>query len=351
MDRANRYYAALSWGAYGDALGMICEGKSSAVLYRQNSGPVTALSAIPADSVNAGSPRGSLSDFFTLLTAMLQQMAADGSWGVEQAKAGALRWSKNVRYATQREPITQRGIKLLSGQQLPLTKQDRVACFNRSATSGGCAAGLAVALCHPGDSRLVDDIITAAQSTHPNLLSVTGAAAVGSALSAALATGSRLAAIQHGLAAAQNGYRQALGRLGQTVGCERLRPTAGPSLYRRIQLAVQLGNDCRGDLDRAVQQLGDYIGATQQVVDAVPAVFGCLCAATNARQAVQIAANLGDDSPTIAAITGLLAGAVWPQALPDTDSLTYIERENALDLLPLAEQLAHLAPLGPKEEI
>jgi ADP-ribosyl-[dinitrogen reductase] hydrolase len=56
------------------------------------------------------------------------------------------------------------------------------------------------------------------------------------------------------------------------------------------------------------------IRSSGYVVDTLEAALWCVYRATDFREAVLLAANLGDDADTVAAVTGQLAGAIWGEA-------------------------------------
>jgi ADP-ribosyl-[dinitrogen reductase] hydrolase len=55
----------------------------------------------------------------------------------------------------------------------------------------------------------------------------------------------------------------------------------------------------------------DQIRSSGYVVHSLEAAIWCVAGASGFREAVLLAANLGDDADTVAAITGQLAGALW----------------------------------------
>jgi ADP-ribosyl-[dinitrogen reductase] hydrolase len=56
------------------------------------------------------------------------------------------------------------------------------------------------------------------------------------------------------------------------------------------------------------------IASSGYVVDTLEAALWCVHQATDFREAVLLAANLGDDADTVAAVTGQIAGAIWGEA-------------------------------------
>ena len=60
------------------------------------------------------------------------------------------------------------------------------------------------------------------------------------------------------------------------------------------------------------------IKSSGYVIDSMEAAIWCVARSTGFREAILLAANLGDDADTVAAITGQLAGAIWgASAIPE----------------------------------
>jgi len=79
------------------------------------------------------------------------------------------------------------------------------------------------------------------------------------------------------------------------------------------------------------------IRSSGYVVDTLEAAFWCVARSEDARAALILAANLGQDADTVAAVTGQIAGAIWgASALP----LAWREKLVGADrIVRLAEQL------------
>ncbi|VEB51709.1 ADP-ribosylglycohydrolase [Salmonella enterica subsp. enterica] len=74
---------------------------------------------------------------------------------------------------------------------------------------------------------------------------------------------------------------------------------AGPSVARRIELAVDIGKRHR-HWETAVVELADIIGSGLHVSEAVPAAFGLFaCCPNSAVDAIISGVNIGNDTDTV----------------------------------------------------
>jgi ADP-ribosylglycohydrolase len=164
--------------------------------------------------------------------------------------------------------------------------------IGRAADDVGQAAG--------GLSGLVDHVVEASLVTHNTSVALAGAAAVAAAVSAGIAGASVAEAVNAGIAAA----RLASGR-GHWV--------AGADVAARIRWAVELAGDAPPD--RAAELIGTLVGTSLATQESVPAAFAVLSAIPHDPwRACLLAASLGGDTDTIAAMAGAIAGACHGQS-------------------------------------
>ena len=144
-------------------------------------------------------------------------------------------------------------------------------------------------------STLVDQVVAVSYVTHNTGLALAGAAAVAAAVSAGIAGASMAEATMIAAAA---------GRLGASRG----HWVAGADVAARIEWAVGLvaGRD-GADASRLIYTL---VGTSLATQESVPAAFAVLAAVPeDPWQACLLAASLGGDCDTIAAMAGAVAGA------------------------------------------
>ncbi|ECR5142369.1 sulfate ABC transporter substrate-binding protein [Salmonella enterica] len=138
--------------------------------------------------------------------------------------------------------------------------------------------------------------------------------------------------IAAGIYGAQRGYL-----LAQEQGAMMV---AGPSVARRIELAVDIGKRHR-HWETAVVELADIIGSGLHVSEAVPAAFGLFaCCPNSAVDAIISGVNIGNDTDTVATMVGAISGAFHGVEAFPADYLTTLDRMNHFDLAELARQIA-----------
>jgi ADP-ribosylglycohydrolase len=152
-------------------------------------------------------------------------------------------------------------------------------------------------------STLVDHVVAASSVTHNTGVALAGAAAVAAAVSAGISGATVAEVTALGIQAA----RLAAGR-GHWV--------AGADVAARIEWATDLVTgraQADGESDREAETAGliyTLVGTSLATQESVPAAFAVLAAVpADPWRACRMAASLGGDTDTIAAITGAIAGA------------------------------------------
>jgi ADP-ribosylglycohydrolase len=189
--------------------------------------------------------------------------------------------------------------------------------------------GIAVPI---SDPAFTDRVVEASWVTHNTGVALAGAAAVAAAVSAGLAG----ADVAQASAAASQVAGAAAGR-GHWV--------AAGDVAARIDWARHLVAGL--DPDAAAERIYLLVGTSVATQESVPAAFAVLSVyPDDPWQACLLAASLGGDSDTIAAITGAIAGAchgagAFPAAAVDT-----VHEVNDLPLAQLAADLVKLRCRG-----
>ena len=122
---------------------------------------------------------------------------------------------------------------------------------------------------------------------------------------------------------------EAIGAAGKTV--------AGPSFPKRLKFAMELGMRAN-NLSEAMDTLRSYFDCSGMAADSVPVSFGLMAAAqADVMAAVAAAANIGNDTDTMATIVGAVLGAkggvhAFPEAL-----VQKLDEANGYNLCALAE--------------
>jgi ADP-ribosylglycohydrolase len=173
-------------------------------------------------------------------------------------------------------------------------------------------------------STLVDQVVAASMVTHNTGLALAGAAAVAAAVSGGVSGAPIAAATRIAVAAA----RIAAGR-GHWV--------AGADVAARIQWAAGLVAG-RGRAE-AAELIYTLVGTSLATQESVPAAFAVLAAVPDDPwQACLLAASLGGDSDTIAAMAGAVAGACHGVGAFPPHALAIVDA-HGLGLAALADDL------------
>jgi ADP-ribosylglycohydrolase len=190
-----------------------------------------------------------------------------------------------------------------------------------------------VGLAYPPDpiEDLVDAVVEASMVTHNTAIGLASAAAVAAAVSVGIEGGSAPEMIATAVRAAVR---------AADLAAESGRAGPGEPIGPRIEWGVRhlRGIEPGWWVDEIDAVIGTGVAAEQSVV----AAFALFAVAPSAWDALCLAASVGGDTDTIAAIAGALSGArgglsVWPRDVAAT-----VLRVNGLDLQTVATELLRL---------
>jgi ADP-ribosylglycohydrolase len=166
--------------------------------------------------------------------------------------------------------------------------------------------------------RLERAVVQASVVTHNTGLALAGAAAV----AAAVSTGINGGGVEEAIAAAIGAARSA-SRLGYWI--------AGADVGTRIEWAVASVRDRRRT--EAVGIIRDLIGTSLATQESVPAAFAALTVCPrNPWGVTLLAASLGGDCDTIAAMAGAISGSLHGAEGFPSDARALVAKVNGLDL-------------------
>ncbi len=327
LDRA---LGALYGLAIGDALGMPTQELSRAEAQRIL-GPIPGFRPGPPENpISRGLPAGSVTDD-TLQALLIGRLLVDGGGKIEPLRLAheLLEWEREMAAGGKAEllgPSTKRALKAVAAGADPATT-------GGSGVTNGAAMRIApVGIATPPTpvDRLVEAVTGAGQVTHETGLANAGAAAVAMVISCGVAGASFDAA----LGPAVNAASLAAG-FGQGFNEDRMAAL--------ILRAVSLTRGEDANPARALDALVEEIGTGVAIEQSVPAAFGVASLAPDhAWSACAMAAGLGGDTDTIAAIAGAMVGACTGLSALPADAVATIRSSNGLDLEPLVKQLLAL---------
>jgi ADP-ribosylglycohydrolase len=293
---SSRAAGALYGLAIGDALGMPTQSLPRAQIVASY-GPLlqTFEPAPPGHPLAAGMPAGAVTDD-TEQAVLLARLIIDSGGQVDAAEFARLllAWEESMRARGSLDllgPSTKRAIAaLLAGADIDRAGQLGV-------TNGAAMRITPVGIATPSASLdgLVDRVVAASRATHNTGVALAGAAAVAAAVSAGIDGAGPAEATALAVAAATSAARR-----GHWV--------AAADVAARISWATQLVAGL--DIDAVIETVYALVGTSLATQESVPAAFAVVAASPDDPWlACRIAASLGGDCDTIAAMAGAIGGA------------------------------------------
>ncbi|MDQ0189762.1 ADP-ribosylglycohydrolase family protein [Alicyclobacillus cycloheptanicus] len=330
VPRRDRALGALYGLAIGDALGMPTQSLPRAMIVERYGPRIERFEPAPPDHpIASGLPAGSITDD-TEQALLLAQLLVDanGAPDPHEFARRLVAWEADMQRRGSRDllgPSTSRAIAdLLGGADLQEV--------GRSGTTNGAAMRIApVGICTPSDDvmALVNRVEAVSRITHHTGVALAGASAVAAAVSAGI-DGADVAAAT---AAAIRAATLASGR-GTWV--------AAADVATRIRFAVSAVAALDGSEDAAAL-IESLIGTSLATQESVPAAFAVLAVhPDDPWQACRLAASVGGDCDTIAAMAGAVAGACLGYRAFPAEARRIVTEVNHLRLEPLVDALLAL---------
>ena len=326
----SRALAAFTGLAIGDALGMPTQSMPREAIQARY-GVLTGFEPGPADQpIAPGMAAGSITDD-TEQAMLLARLLIAGNGRVDPHRLAAdlLAWEEDMRRRGSLDllgPSTKAAVRAVAaGESLEQA--------GRFGTTNGAAMRITpVGIAYPADDlkSLVDSVVEASWVTHNTGVALSGAAAVAAAVSAGIAG----ANVREATKVAAEAARLAAGR-GNWI--------AAGDVGARLAWASELVEGMApGEAAETIYRL---VGTSVATQESVPATFAVLAVhPDDPWRACLLAASLGGDCDTIAAMAGAIAGACHgDDAFPDEAVRTI----HAVNELPLAELTGDLVALRP----
>lgn len=320
-------YGALLGLAIGDAIGMPTQSMSPTEI-AEDYGSIRGFVAAGArQRIAHGMPAGTITDD-TEQTLLLARLLVDGAGVLDQQEfaRALIVWEHAMEAKGSLDllgPSTKAAVqRILDG--VPVSEAGRY-----GATNGAAMRITPVGIATSADDLegFLDAVVAASAVTHNTTIGIAAAAAVGAAVSVGVAGGDQADAIAAAIAAA---------RLGERRG----NWTAGGSIAARTSWAADVLRRCAPS--ERPRLLRDLIGTSVASQESVVAALALVAASDDPWQTLTLAAELGGDTDTIAAMAGAVLGAVhgsqaWPQ-----DAVSTVLSVNELDLATVARDLLSL---------
>lgn len=331
MNPLDRALGAFYGLALGDALGMPTQSLNRQQI-QQRFGTITRLEdAGPDQPIAAGMPKGSITDD-TEQAILVGQLLVDGQGRIAPTvlAQSLIEWEAGMRAKGSQDllgPSTKRAIDMILAGHSP-EEAGRYGTTNGAAmriTPVGIAAGV------EDPDSFIRAVVQACQVTHNTTLGISSAAAVAAVVSAGINGVPLGDALQVGIQMAQaaeaHGHWVAGGRMATRISWART-------------LSVESDKALLADVLYDV--IGTSVASQESVVVSFALAHQVAMGELEAFEALCMAASLGGDTDTIAAILGAMLGAclgmaTWPAAL-----IEQVKQVNGLDLEPLVQGLLAL---------
>jgi ADP-ribosylglycohydrolase len=335
-----RARGALYGLAIGDALGMPTQMLSRAEIVRRW-GPLLPgfEPAPPGHPIAGGMPAGTVTDD-TEQAVLLARLLVKGRGTIDsRVLAAALtEWERAMAERGSLDllgPSTRRAVAaILAG--VPPEEAGAAGATNGAAMR---IAPVGIAVDVTSLSTLVDHVVAASSVTHNTGVALAGAAAVAAAVSAGVSGATIAEATALGISAA----RLASGRGHWVAGADvaaRIEWATG-LVTGRAQADWEYGGESDGEAE-AAGLIYTLVGTSLATQESVPAAFAVLAAVpADPWRACRMAASLGGDSDTIAAMTGAIAGACHGAGSFPPEAIAAIDAQG-LGLAALAGELLAL---------
>ncbi len=323
MKNTLRARGALYGLAIGDALGMPTQMLSRAEIQNRWGDVLPGFEpAPPGHPIAAGQPAGSVTDD-TEQAVLLARLLVMGPIDPGELARALVAWEREMAARGSLDllgPSTKRAVAAVLAGAPP--EEAGATGATNGAAMRIAPVGIAVP---PGDlPSLVDHVVSASSVTHNTGIALAGAAAVAAAVSA-------------GVAGAGIAEATALAVEAARIAATRGHWVAGADVAARIEWATGLVAD-RNQAE-AAELIYTLVGTSLATQESVPAAFAVLAAApSDPWRACLLAASLGGDCDTIAAMAGAVAGACHGLESFPPDAIAVIDVQG-LGLSGLADDL------------
>ncbi|UQX89784.1 ADP-ribosylglycohydrolase family protein [Jatrophihabitans telluris] len=313
------------WGlAIGDALGMPTQSMAREDI-NGRFGPIAGFLASPSDQpIAPGRVAGSVTDD-TEQAVLLGYSLIEGRGRIDQAAfaSALISWEQGM--------IARGSLDLLGPSTRRAIAELRAGTPAGEAGAAGTTNGAAMRITPVGLAAsaddlkaLVDVVVQTSELTHNTSPALAAASAVAAAVSVGVAGGAVDEAIEVAIEAAD-------------LGSRRGRWVAGGSVSERILWAV---STCAGRGGDALDELYTMLGTGLAANESVPAAFGILAMCPDDPwRACRLAAGIGGDTDTIAAIVGAIGGACLGASAFPASARETVAAVNTLELDSLADGL------------
>ena len=336
MDK--RLWGSVMGACIGDAMGAPTEMRTRDQILEFFGDYVKTFIAPPEDVFAKGRLPGQVTDDFSIAYYLLKEIVKeDGIISEEIGKNAIINWSNNEEYCPKfAGPTTMAAInKLKIGEVFDPALEFGLVNYNNLGTNGASMKIFPIGLLNGRKfDKTISDVITVCRYTHFTNLALAGACAIACAVGEAKQLDStKDSIISAGLYGARVGDLEAKRILNKIC--------AGPSIEKRIELAVTVGKTAKS-FDELLVSINDSVGTGIWVWESIPAVFGIVSYVDNTMDGIYAGVNIGNDTDTIATMVGAILGAFFGNDDLDQVCLEEAVKVNDMELKNLTQKLEEI---------
>lgn len=330
MTTAEKIYHVLIGVAYGDALGMPTENMTGEQISNRF-GKVTEFLSAPSDGpINRSLPAGTVTDD-TENTVFICRMLIDSQGQVDRERflKYLMQWlEEDPNSANVTGPSTKAAVEAIKAG----TPIEQAGIYGTTNGAAMKIAPIGLVTTYQDVPDLVQKVAEICVPTHNTQIAIQGASVVA-------------AAVNFLFSEAEIDWDQFYDLIDDVIA-ESARygnqlPT--PSIAKRIAYGRHLADDY--DEAEFFDELYHFLGTGLPTIETVPAAISLVYRNRGAlKQSIEMAANIGGDTDTIAAICGAICGGYHFDL--STEKVGQLEQANTINFGELAEQLAEIVKDG-----
>lgn len=205
---------------------------------------------------------------------------------------------------------------------------------NIGATNGAAMRCAPIGMCYPGDLEQTCDVtLKTCLPSHDASVAIEAACAIACGTSKAMMTGTDVDDV---LDACFQGAAR-----GRQLAAKHARLEAGPRFLDRTKMAIRIGQEASSDrafLDRLEAEVGNSVMAAESV----PCAIGIFAYADgDPWKIIKLSTNIGNDSDSIAAMAGAMAGVLrGHETIPSSIIAEFLTANSEFNLTRMSYDLA-----------
>ncbi len=332
---------SLATAAIGDAMGAATEQHTTQEIIQKFGGLLRELKAPDSETFSAGNLPGQITDDTSQMFALAEALIETGGELTEEAWIQKLlEWSRTSPMARMMGPTTRPLLETIAEGRDTSTvgvageSTRRMTSFG--ATNGAAMRIAPAGLVYPGDIESAVRLAwLTSRPTHDTQIAAAGAGAIAGGVAHALEPGADVDSVAE---ACLQGAR-----LGEDLGAREGRRVPGPSIVRRLEIAIEEARRS-SSLQEAITRIEASVGNSVMMVESAPAAVGVFVAAKgDPLESVVGGTNIGNDTDTIAAMAGSIAGALHGMSRVPSQLFETVRSVNTENIEEVAEGLTEIA--------